>query len=128
MLMYGLSPLFLSFFATNIFTDQQFGFNLTHYLTFLAFLGGAVGLFGACVLTVPDTNAVPDTVGGESEENINENTSLLSGPRKCDEEVHVVAVQEPDEVSVTNLVKDPHFWALFAFMSITIGCVRPRFR
>jgi hypothetical protein len=120
MVMYGLSPLFLSFFATNIFTDPQSGLDLTHYLTFLALLCGTVHLFGACVLTVPDGHAALDEM---PEESIDETTSLLSAPRKRDEEVHMIAVQEPDEVPLTDLVKDPYFWALFVFMSITIGCV-----
>jgi hypothetical protein len=123
MVMYGLSPLFLSFFATNIFTDPQSGLDLARYLTFLALVGGTVNLFGACVLTVPDTDAVLESVDAESEATISETTSLLSGPRKGDEEVHVIAVQEPDEVSLIDLMKDPYFWVLFVFMSITIGCV-----
>lgn len=82
-----------------------------------------MNLFGACVLTVPDNNAVPETVD-EMEENIDETTSLLSGPRKRDEEVHVIAIKEPDEGSLADLAKDPYFWALFVFMSLTVGCVR----
>lgn len=123
MVMFGLSPLFLSFFATNIFTDPQSGLNLTQYLTFLAIVGGTVNLFGACVLTVPDSYVGLDIVDEGPEMTIDETTSLLSGPRKCDEEVHVIAVQEPDEVSLVDLTKDPYFWVLFVFTSITIGCV-----
>jgi len=126
MVMYGLSPLFLSFFATNIFTDPQSGLDLAGYLTFLALVGGAANLFGACALTVPDSHAMLEAVGEEPEESVDETTSLLSSPRKCDEEeVHVIAVQEPDEVSLADLVKDPYFWVLFVFMSITVGCVCP---
>ena len=121
--MYGLSPLFLSFFATSVFTDPQSGLDLTRYLTFLALLVGTVNLFGACVLTVPDGHAILETADGMSEETIDETTSLLSTPRKPDEEVHVVVVQEPDEVSLAGLVKDPYFWVLFVFMSITVGAV-----
>ena len=124
MVMYGLSPLFLSFFATNTFTDPRSGLDLAHYLTFLALLGGTVNLFGACVLTVPDSNAVPETVDEVPEENVDETTSLLSGPRKRDEEVHVIAIKEPDEGTLADLVKDPYFWVLFVFMSLTVGCVR----
>ena len=123
MVMYGLSPLFLSLFATNIFTDSQSGLNLAQYLTFLALVGGAVNIFGACVLTVPDSHAGMETVDEESETTIDETTSLLSGPRKHDEAVHVIAVQEPDEVSLADLTKDPYFWILFVFMSTMIGCV-----
>ena len=123
MVMFGLSPLFLSLFATNVFTDPQSGLDLTQYLTFLALVGGIVNLFGACVLTVPDGHTGLETADDESEATIDETTSLLSGPRKCDEEVHVIAVKEPDEVSLVDLVKDPYFWVLFAFASITIGCV-----
>lgn len=126
MVMYGLSPLFLSFFATNVFTDPQSGLDLTRYLTFLALLGGTVNLFGACVLTVPDSHAVLKALDEESEESVDETTSLLSGPRKGDEEVHVIAVQEPDEVSLTDLVKDPYFWVFFVFVSLTVGCVCSR--
>lgn len=123
MVMYGLSPLFLSFFATNIFTDPHSGLDLTKYLTFLALLGGTVNLIGACVLTVPESNAVLETTDGGSEASIDETTSLLFGPRKQDEEVHVTAVQEPDELSLANLLRDPYFCVLFVFMSLTIGCV-----
>jgi len=125
MLMYGLSPLFLSFFATNIFTDPQSGLDLMHYLIFLALLGGTVNLFGACVLTVPDGHVVAEMADETPEESIDETTSLLSVPRKRDEEVHVITVQEPDEVSLADLVKDPYFWVLFVFISLTIGCVCP---
>ena len=119
--MYGLSPLFLSSFATNIFTDSRSGLDLTKYLTFLALACGTVNLFGACVLTVPD--AVLETADDESETTIDETTSLLSGSRKLDEEVRVAVVQEPDELSLVGLLKDPYFCVLFVFMSITIGCV-----
>jgi len=123
MVMFGLSPLFLSFFATNVFTDPQSGLDLSRYLSFLALAGGIVHLFGACVITAPDSGAVPETVDEESEASIDETTSLLSGPRKHDVEVHVIAVQEPDEVPLVGLVRDPYFWVLFIFMSLTIGCV-----
>ncbi|KAF9652841.1 MFS general substrate transporter [Thelephora ganbajun] len=122
MVMFGLSPLFLSFFATNIFTDSQSGLDLAHYLTFLALVGGTVNLFGACVLTVPDSHVVLETIDEASQASIDETTSLLSGPRKCDGEVHVIAVREPDEVSLADLIKDPYFWILFVFMSLTVGC------
>lgn len=59
----------------------------------------------------------------ESDVTTNETTSLLSGQRKCDGEAHAIAVQEPDEVSMADLVKDPYFLVLFAFVSLTIGCV-----
>jgi hypothetical protein len=118
--MYGLSPLFLSFFATSLFTDPHSGLDLTSYLLFLALVGGAVNLFGACVLVVPDGRPALKTADEESEGSVNETTSLLSGKHG---EVHVVAVQEPDELSLADLVKDPHFLVLFAFMVITVGCV-----
>ncbi|KAF9792757.1 MFS general substrate transporter [Thelephora terrestris] len=121
MVMYGLSPIFLSFFA-NIFTDPNSGLDLTNYLTFLALVGGTVNLFGACVLTVPGGHAVLETTDGELEASIDETTSLLSGPRKHDEEVNVIAVKEPDEPSLADLLRDPYFWVLFVFMSLTIGC------
>jgi len=126
MVMFGLSPIFLSFFATNLFTNPQTGLDLTHYLTFLALLGGIVNLFGACVLTVPNSHAVLEIVDEESEGSVDETISLLSGPGKYDEEVHVTAVQEPNEISFADLVKDPYFWFLFVFMSLTIGCVCAR--
>ena len=124
MVMYGLSPLFLSLFATNTFTDPRSGLDLTHYLTFLALLGGAVNLFGACVLTVPDINAATEIVDEVPEENVDETTALLSGPRKRNEEGHVIAIKEPDEGTLVDLAKDPYFWVLFVFMSLTVGCVR----
>jgi hypothetical protein len=123
MVMYGLSPLFFSFFATNFFTDPRSGLDFTGYLTFLAFIAGTVNLFGACVLTVPDNDVVPEMADDETETTIDETTSLLSGPRKCDEDVHAIVVREPDEISVTGLVKDPYFWILFVFMAVTVGCV-----
>ena len=123
MVMYGLSPLFLSFFATNIFTNPHSGLDLTGYLTFLAVVGGTVNLFGACALTVPDSRAVLETADEESEGSVDETTSLLSGPRKRDEDGHVIFAKEPDELSLGNLLKDPYFWVLFVFMSLTIGCV-----
>ena len=83
-------------------------------------------MFGACVLTVPNSRAVLETVDEEPGASVDETTSLLSGPRKCDEEVHVITVQEPDEVSLAGLIKDPYFWVLFVFVSLTIGCVRVR--
>ena len=122
MVMYGLSPLFLSSFATNIFTDSQSGLNLTKYLTFLALACGIVNLFGACVLTVPESRAVLETADDESEATIDETTSLLSGSRKL-EEVRATAVQEPDELSLAGLLRDPYFCVLFVFMSLMIGCV-----
>lgn len=122
MVMYGLSPLFLCSFATNIFTDPESGLDLTNYLTFLAVTAGAANLFGACVLTVPDNHVVLETMDEESEATIDETTSLLSGPRKHDEEVHVIVVQEPEDLSLRDLLNDPHFWVFFAFMAIAVGC------
>lgn len=119
MVMYGLSPLFLSSFATNIFTDPHSGLDLTKYLTFLALVGGTVNLFGACVLTVPESHVVLETT---DEASVDETTSLLSSPRKH-EEVRATAVREPDELSLADLLRDPYFYVLFAFMSLTIGCV-----
>ena len=121
--MYGLSPLFLCSFATNAFTDPRSGLDLTNYLVFLAILGGTVNLFGACVLTVPNGHAAPEAVDEEPEVSADETTRLLPGPRKCDEEVDMIAVREPDELSLANLLKDPYFWIFFVFMSLTIGCV-----
>lgn len=123
MVMYGLSPLFLSFFATNIFTDPQSGLDLTHYLTFLALLGGITNLFGACVLTVPDGHAILEMADEMPEESVDETTSLLSVPKKRDEEVHVIVVQEPNALSLADLVKDPYFLVLSVFVAITVGCV-----
>lgn len=124
MVMYGLSPLFLSSFATNIFTDPHSGLDLTTYLTFLALIGGTANLFGAFVLTVPESHTVPETTNEESGARTDETTLLLSGPRKHhDEEVHVTAVQEPDELSLADLLRDPYFYVLFVFMSIAIGSV-----
>jgi hypothetical protein len=54
---------------------------------------------------------VLETTDEESEVTTDETTSLLSGPRKSDEEVHVIAVQEPDELSLADLAKDPYFLA-----------------
>ena len=123
MVMYGMSPIFFSFFASSIFTEPNSGLDLTSYLIFLALVGGTVNLFGACVLTAPNGHAVLETADGESEATIDETTSLLSGLRKHDEEVRVIAVQEPNEVSFAELLKDPHFWVLFVFMSLTVGWV-----
>jgi MFS family permease len=123
MVMYGLSPLFLSSFATHIFTDSQSGLDLAQYLTFLALLCGTVNLFGALVLTVPESHAVLETTNEESQTSPDETTRLLSSPKKCDEYVHVTAVQEPDELSLVDLLRDPYFCVLFVFMSLTIGCV-----
>jgi len=58
----------------------------------------------------------------ESEVTVDETTSLLSGPGGRGGGVHVVAVQEPDEVSLADLIRDPYFLVLFAFVSLTIGC------
>lgn len=123
MVMYGLSPLFLSSFATNIFTDPHSGLDLTKYLTFLAFVCGTVNMFGAFVLTVPKSHAVSETIDEEPGASIDETTSLLYGPGKHDEDVHVTAVPEPDELSLADLLRDPYFYILFVFMSLTIGCV-----
>jgi len=122
MVMYGLSPLFLSFFATSIFTDPRSGLDLTKYLTFLALLCGTVNLFGACVLAVPEKCAVLETTDEESEASTDETTSLLSGPKKHNEEIPVTAVQEPVELSLVDLLRDPYFCVLFVFVSLTIGC------
>ena len=119
--MFGLSPLFLSLFATNMFTNPQTGLDLTQYLLFLALVGGATHLFGACVLTVPDNHVRLEVVDQESDGSIDETTSLLSGPKT--KETRVVAIQEPDEVSLATLPKNPYFWMLFVFVSVTIGCV-----
>jgi len=64
---------------------------------------------------------VPETVDEESEPSINETTSLLSSPRKHDYDVHGIAVREPDALPLADLFKDPLFWILFVFVSITIG-------
>ena len=123
MVMYGMSPLFLSLFATDMFTHPNTGLDLAGYLAFLALAVGGVNLFGACVLTVPDDHPVFKAADEEPGRIIDETTSLLSGSRKHDEEAHVTAVQEPNDLSLPDLLKDPYFWVLFVFTSLTIGSV-----
>jgi hypothetical protein len=127
MVLFGLSPLFLSLFASYFFTDPGAGLNLVRYFVFLALLCGFANIFGAFVLHVPqhDTIDVIDTVAESNLEpgsEPDETTSLLS-EIAANVITEVVVIEEPKQGSVLDLLKDPHFWILATSLLLTLGSV-----
>ncbi|KAJ7710025.1 major facilitator superfamily domain-containing protein [Mycena rosella] len=100
--LFGLSPLFLSYIASNSFTDDtDKSLNLINFLVFLTILSGGIHIIGALNLRVP-SNHPPITLPSEPDET----TALLPNNGRG---------------SALNLVRDPYFWVLFTLLVLTLG-------
>ncbi|KAI0314268.1 MFS general substrate transporter [Amylostereum chailletii] len=134
MALFGLSPLFLSLLASRFFTDSQTGLDVTHFLTFLALLSGAVHLIGAFLLRVPSKEAPgifqEDEEGPSSTDHTrapspsstasSERQPLLSKSPQVDVEIVEVLASEPDG-TLLDLAKDPYFWLLAMVTFCVLG-------
>ncbi|KAF5391265.1 hypothetical protein D9757_001985 [Collybiopsis confluens] len=111
MSMFGLSPLFLSYIASNIFSDPSTGtIDVTRFLQFLAVCTGVIHLFGAFTLTVPSA------------------TTIVSPSDRPDEESHLIGrdthtdcTSDPRDGSTVELLRDPNFWILALYMITVLG-------
>ncbi|KAJ7774706.1 MFS general substrate transporter, partial [Mycena metata] len=110
MALFGLSPLFLSFLASTLFTDgADESLDLVRFLVFLTALTGVVHLIGALNLRAAPNNHPPATVPLQDDE-VDETTALLTdGSRKS------------RSGSSIDLVLDPYFWVFFLLLAVTLG-------
>lgn len=134
MALFSLSPLFLSFIASNLFSDNETGLNVAHFLEFLSIVTGCVYLIGALNLRLPDIHEeglAPPSDGLEQASEPGERTALLPGKPPSD-----VAPQSTQLTggSTLDLLRDVNFWLLFASVAAVLGsvnsflpCIRGRF-
>jgi hypothetical protein len=121
MALFGLSPLFLSVLATNYFTDPITGLlNVSHYMTFLAFLTAPVYTFSALVLhrTPGPADLAVDTRATEGVRS-GENTPLLAS------NLPSIPAPHPSRVvhTTSDILKTGDFWLLAVFCFLTLGVV-----
>lgn len=109
---FGLSPLFLSLLASNLFTTAS-GLQVISFLRFLAICTGVVHLCGFITLRIPKPTPLPPAQPSE-------HTPLLqSAPDEPG--TH----QQPRDDSLLGLLSDRFFWILFLACVMTLGYVRP---
>ncbi|KAF7304808.1 MFS general substrate transporter [Mycena kentingensis (nom. inval.)] len=100
MALFGLSPLFLSFVASTVFTRESL--DLVGFLRFLSIATGVVLFTGAWTL--------PSKADSKSETaEPSEQTPLLGD------------AAGPITNSVWSLLRDPYFWFLFFVLTVTLG-------
>ncbi|KAJ7219167.1 MFS general substrate transporter [Mycena pura] len=108
MALFGLSPLFLSFIASNFFAGRNdASLNVVGFLAFLAILTGVVHILGALNLCTPKDH--PPIALSSQDEEASETTPLLSESRSSDPH------------SFLDLLREPSFWVLFLLLTVTLG-------
>ncbi|KZP24743.1 MFS general substrate transporter [Athelia psychrophila] len=120
MALFGLSPLFLSFLASNFFTDPETGLNVTQFLKFLAVVTGGVYVIGAFNLRLPAIHrqgALP-VDDPEQESEPDERSALL--PSKPPNGIALQATPIAGG-STLDLLRDYNFWIMFASIATVLG-------
>ncbi|KAF7978143.1 hypothetical protein HWV62_17468 [Athelia sp. TMB] len=118
MALFSLSPLFLSFIASNLFSDAETGLDVAHFLEFLSIVTGCVYLIGALNLRLPDVREEPPLDSQEQTSDPDERTALLPG--KPSDSVAPQATQLVGG-STLDLLRDMNFWLLFASVATVLG-------
>jgi hypothetical protein len=124
MALFGLSPLFLSVLASNLFSDPETGLNVTRFLKFHAIIAGCIHLIGAINLRLPPVSNLETTLPSADPEQYaqpDERSALLPRKKYDDVDVQVVPVEECN--SALDLLRDRNFWILFVVTLITLGSV-----
>lgn len=109
---FGLSPLFLSLLASNLFTTAS-GLQVIPFLRFLAICTGVVHLCGFVTLRIPKPTPLPPAQPSEHTPLL----QLASGESGTQ--------QQPRDDSLLGLLSDRFFWILFLACVLTLGYVRP---
>lgn len=130
MALFGLSPLFLSFLASNFFSNPETGLDVTRFIKFHAITAGTIHLVGAFTLRPPlvsesDSTPPPDDSEHTSDPNtaLDERTPLIPSKPLSDVELQVTPVS--DSASALDLLRDRNFWILFLSSLIILGSVSP---
>jgi len=135
MAIFGFSPLLLSAIASRYFTYPDTGLNVTYFLAFLAILNGAVHLFsGLCMqgtdhivpisATIEDPQPSSSSVSIAVVEDVEEaeRRPLMTNKRPSSElDFPLFCVPEPQNGSVTDLLRDPSFWLLTLIVAVVLG-------
>lgn len=123
MALFGLSPLFLSVLASNLFTDPGTGLNVTRFIKFHAIMTGCIHLLGAITLNLPSVSELKASPTHDTEQaaESDEHSPLLPGKPPNDVDVLVVPVDEHS--SVVDLLRDRNFWTLFFVALVVLGSV-----
>lgn len=128
MALFGLSPLFLSLLASTYFTSDEYGFNVTGFVSFMAVLAGVVHIIGAMNLRTPAPTPTDSLVGEcrDDEESVadqspDERTPLIRSKLGPGTEVSVAPVEHNQ--TVLDLLKDPYFWLLGLTTLVCLGSV-----
>lgn len=135
MALFGFSPVILSVIAAWFQTGDYGEIEVAPFVRFLAILAGSVNLFGALVMPGAESNVLAqpkslelleDTGSYESPEeddsDLEDQPLLLhSDASSNDPRIHHVAVQEPHNGSVADLIKDSNFWVLMVTLTILMG-------
>ncbi|KAG9226412.1 hypothetical protein CCMSSC00406_0003291 [Pleurotus cornucopiae] len=105
---FGLSPLFLSLLASNLFTTAS-GLQVIPFLRFLAICTGVVHLCGFVTLRIPKPTPLPPAQPSEHTPLL-QSASGESGTQ-----------QQPRDDSLLGLLSDRFFWILFLACVLTLG-------
>jgi len=117
MALFGLSPLFLSFIASEGFTSPTTGLDVMGFLNFMAIFTGSIHLIGAFTLRTPDLSRdLPMTPRSDISREANEDSCLLPGRLSGGKAF-------PDHSSIVEFLSDPCFWILAVILLVTAGSV-----
>ncbi|KIJ16677.1 hypothetical protein PAXINDRAFT_98498 [Paxillus involutus ATCC 200175] len=135
MALFGLSPsTFLSILASRYFSSPDNELDVTHFLQFLAILGGCEHLLGGLTLhVIPPTSEDVVTVAAPSDnpKEPDERTALLPNKTNGNGQIEVQVDVVPDGVkeepkakqSALDVLKDRNFWALAFVVFVVLGTV-----
>ena len=132
MALFGLSPLFLSVMASEFFTNEETGLDVTHFVAFMAALAGIVHIIGAINLRTPNISAIEVIESDNSQDDeesvpgrvIDEREPLIRHPKPKNGPIVQVAVMPVEHnQTVLDLLRDPHFWLLAVSILVCLGSV-----
>ncbi|TFY65489.1 hypothetical protein EVJ58_g1957 [Rhodofomes roseus] len=127
---FGLSPLFLSWVATEFFTPPDGVLDVTRFFTFLAILTGVVNFLGALILPGPAAAEFPiartseDTArerDPDDDAEAYEETSLLTSSLQSLTGLDALCAEQPEHLSAIELLKNPNFWLFSSSISLVVG-------
>ncbi|KAH9934659.1 MFS general substrate transporter [Fomitopsis serialis] len=115
---FGLSPLFLSWIATEFFTPTDGVLDVTRFFTFMALLTGVVNFLGALILPGPAAADMPVAPTSEAtamahdpdeDAEAHEETSLLTSSVQSLTGLDALCADQPEHLSAMELLKNPYF-------------------
>lgn len=127
---FGLSPFFLTYLASQYFSNQDGTLNVTHFLSFLGIFAGVTHFIGFIILKFFRVPVISHPAHLEDEivdnaipalhphEHLHERTPLLS------EQAGPVKTITQENQTVLQLLQDGNFWLLSVSMLLLLGSVR----